>query len=232
MASSHKQPNPQKKHPEFGHLPLSTSGPQDCALTGSALLKTPYFNKGVAFPAEERSKFKLTGLLPQNVQTLDQQVKRAYQQYSSRQDALAKNTFMTSLAEQNQVLYFSVSTFDTLRSLLPLQVLRRERFRHVTIVWSRDVFFWLSPATCEIATRDCPYKLHNYFWKLFHFVCNAPLVYNEFCPVIVSLLLPVDSRSYQRDVFGHLYTHRRRRHSELFETLSKTRGLFSKHRQR
>lgn len=109
MSSHHKQTKPHEKHPKFGHLPLSTSGPQDCALSGSALLNTPYFNKGAAFPAEERKRFKLTGLLPQNVQTLDHQVKRAYQQYSSRQDALAKNTFMTSLAEQNQVLYFRVS---------------------------------------------------------------------------------------------------------------------------
>jgi len=106
MSSAHKQNKPHEKHPEFGHLPLSTSGPQDCALTGSALLNTPYFNKGVAFTREEREQFKLTGLLPQNIQSLEQQVKRAYQQYSTRQDDLAKNTFMTSLAEQNQVLYF------------------------------------------------------------------------------------------------------------------------------
>ncbi|KUJ24671.1 uncharacterized protein LY89DRAFT_693246 [Mollisia scopiformis] len=106
MSSIHKETKPNEKHPQFGHLPLSTSGPQDCALTGSALLNTPYFNKGAAFPSNERKQFKLTGLLPQDVHNLDQQVKRAYQQYSSRQDALAKNTFMTSLAEQNQVLYF------------------------------------------------------------------------------------------------------------------------------
>jgi hypothetical protein len=109
MSSTHKATKPHEKHPQFGHLPLSTSGPQDCALSGSALLNTPYFNKGVAHTREEREQFKLTGLLPQNIQTLDQQVKRAYQQYSTRQDDLAKNTFMTSLAEQNQVLYFKVS---------------------------------------------------------------------------------------------------------------------------
>jgi malate dehydrogenase (oxaloacetate-decarboxylating) len=113
MSSYHKETKPHEKHPKFGHLPLSTSGPQDCALTGSALLNTPYFNKGAAFPAEERKQFKLTGLLPQNVQTLDQQVKRAYQQYSTRQDALAKNTFMTSLGYQNEVLYFRVSLIST-----------------------------------------------------------------------------------------------------------------------
>jgi len=106
MSSTHKVTKPHEKHPRFGHLPLSTSGPQDCALVGSALLNTPYFNKGAAFPADERSTFKLTGLLPQNVATIEQQVKRAYQQYSTRHDDLAKNTFMTSLAEQNQVLYF------------------------------------------------------------------------------------------------------------------------------
>jgi malate dehydrogenase (oxaloacetate-decarboxylating) len=109
ISSIHKATKLEEKHPRFGHLPLSTSGPQDCALIGTALLNTPYFNKGAAFPAEERKQFKLTGLLPQNVQTLDQQVKRAYQQYSSRQDDLAKNTFMTSLFEQNQVLYYRVS---------------------------------------------------------------------------------------------------------------------------
>ena len=36
-------------------------------------------------------------------------MKRAYQQYSSRPDALAKNTFMTSMKDQNEVLYYRVS---------------------------------------------------------------------------------------------------------------------------
>jgi len=117
MSSKHKQTKLHEKHPKFGHLPLSTSGPQDCALTGSALLNTAYFNKGVAFTLGERRQFNLTALLPQNVQTLEQQAQRAYQQYSTRRDNLAKNTFMTSLSEQNQVLYFRVGCallFNTL----------------------------------------------------------------------------------------------------------------------
>ncbi|KAH8719132.1 hypothetical protein GQ44DRAFT_751741 [Phaeosphaeriaceae sp. PMI808] len=91
---------------KFAHLPLSTSGPQETSLTGNALLRTPYFNKGSAFTKEERDTFKLHGLLPSNIQTLDEQVKRAYTQYSSRPNDLAKNTFMTSLKEQNEVLYY------------------------------------------------------------------------------------------------------------------------------
>jgi malate dehydrogenase (oxaloacetate-decarboxylating) len=33
-------------------------------------------------------------------------VKRAYEQYSSRPNDIAKNTFMTSMKEQNEVLYY------------------------------------------------------------------------------------------------------------------------------
>ena len=113
ISSAHKASNPDLRHPKFGNLPLSTSGPQDCALRGTALLVTPYFNKGAGFTAAERREFGLTGLLPQNVQTLDQQVKRAYEQYKSRSDPLAKNTFMTSLAVQNQVLFYRVSVCRT-----------------------------------------------------------------------------------------------------------------------
>jgi len=75
------------------------------------LLNHPYFNKGSAFTQQERHDFGLSGLLPSNVQTLEQQVQRAYQQYSSRQDDLAKNTFLSSMKEQNEVLFFKVRRF-------------------------------------------------------------------------------------------------------------------------
>ncbi|PTB66021.1 malate dehydrogenase [Trichoderma citrinoviride] len=99
---------PSNKPTKFSHLPLSTTGPLDCALAGTALLNSPTFNKGSAFPLSERREFNLTGLLPANVQSLDNQVKRAYQQYQSRSDALDKNTFLTSLKDQNEVLFFKL----------------------------------------------------------------------------------------------------------------------------
>ncbi|KAJ9151630.1 Malic enzyme [Coniochaeta hoffmannii] len=98
----------QKKTSKFGHLPLATSGPIECALKGTPLLNHPYFNKGSAFTKEERETFELTGLLPPSVQTLEQQVQRAYQQYSTRPDDLAKNTFLSSMKEQNEVLYYKL----------------------------------------------------------------------------------------------------------------------------
>ncbi|KAH8887165.1 hypothetical protein GQ53DRAFT_874192 [Thozetella sp. PMI_491] len=93
---------------KFAHLPLHTSGPLECAMKGSVLLQHPFFNKGSAFTTQERHDFELTGLLPQSVQSLEQQVQRTYQQYASRPDDLAKNTFLTSMKYQNEVLYFKL----------------------------------------------------------------------------------------------------------------------------
>lgn len=108
---SHSQ-NPQDEQAQngskFSHLPLSTSGPLECALKGTVLLNHPYFNKGSAFTKEERRDFALHGLLPPHIQSLEQQVQRAYEQYCSQPNDLAKNTFMTSMKEQNEVLFYRV----------------------------------------------------------------------------------------------------------------------------
>lgn len=103
----------------FCYLPLSTTGPIECSLTGQALLETPAFNKGSGFPASERKAFHLTGLLPARVGTLDDQVKRAYEQYLERRTPLGKNTFMTSLKDQNEVLYYRL-ILDHVKELFPI----------------------------------------------------------------------------------------------------------------
>ncbi|KAL5046150.1 hypothetical protein BDW71DRAFT_197872 [Aspergillus fruticulosus] len=90
----------------FRHLPRAAHGPIKCPYKGAALLGNATYNKGSAHPEHERREFNLHGLLPPNIQTLDEQVERAYQQYKSRPDDLAKNTFMASMKAQNQVLYY------------------------------------------------------------------------------------------------------------------------------
>ena len=42
------------------------------------------------------------------MQTLEEQVDRGYDQYTSRRDDLAKNVFMTSMGQQNAVLYYRI----------------------------------------------------------------------------------------------------------------------------
>ena len=45
-------------------------------LKGQALLDDPAGSKGTAFTADERAKYRLEGLLPHAVETLDRQVER------------------------------------------------------------------------------------------------------------------------------------------------------------
>ncbi|QIW98744.1 hypothetical protein AMS68_004262 [Peltaster fructicola] len=103
----------------FSHLPLSTTGPIDCAVSGAALLNTSYLNKGSAFSEDEREEFNLVGLLPEKVNTLDQQARRAYDQYSVRRSAIGKNTFMMSMKDQNEVLYYRLIQ-DHLKEMFPV----------------------------------------------------------------------------------------------------------------
>ncbi|KAG0153670.1 Malic enzyme [Penicillium digitatum] len=92
---------------KFRNLPRA-AGPLICPYKGTSLLKSSQFNKGSGFPDNERSTFKLHSLLPPNIQTLDEQVQRAYQQYKTRADDLAKNTFLASMKAQNEVLYYKL----------------------------------------------------------------------------------------------------------------------------
>ncbi|KAL4783714.1 hypothetical protein BJX76DRAFT_245009 [Aspergillus varians] len=92
----------------FSHLPRAAHGPMKCPYQGAPLLGNAAYNKGSAHPENERKAFKLHGLLPPNIQTLEEQVERAYQQYRSRPSDLAKNTFMASMKTQNLVLYYKL----------------------------------------------------------------------------------------------------------------------------
>ena len=77
------------------------------ALRGDALLTSPRWNKGTAFTTEERHAFGLTGRLPYRVNTVEEQVERAYDQLQGRSD-IGKNSFLQSMKAQNWVLYYSL----------------------------------------------------------------------------------------------------------------------------
>jgi len=79
-------------------------------LSGDQLLNCPQLNKGTAFTQEERLQLGLLGKLPHRVETLEEQVKRAYEQYKSYTDPKQKNLFLLDLYATNQVLFFKLAT--------------------------------------------------------------------------------------------------------------------------
>lgn len=77
-------------------------------LTGKQLLMTTLLNKGTAFSAAERDIFKLHGKLPYCIETLEQQVKRTYAQYSRYTIDLSKNIYLNDLRDRNETLFYAL----------------------------------------------------------------------------------------------------------------------------
>jgi len=70
------------------------------------LLDTPLLNKGTAFSDTERTQFGLHGLLPPHVETLEEQVVRAYEAYARKQDDLERHIYLRALQDNNEVLFY------------------------------------------------------------------------------------------------------------------------------
>ena len=66
---------------------------------GRSLLEDPYLNKGTAFTLEERRAFGIEGRLPQRVETLEEQVARAYEQYQRFTNSLNKYMYLRGLQD-------------------------------------------------------------------------------------------------------------------------------------
>ncbi|MFO9054807.1 NAD-dependent malic enzyme [Legionella pneumophila serogroup 3] len=90
------------RDPQTGELYIETS------LCGKPLLTTPQLNKGTAFTQEERKDFGLLGKLPHRVETLDEQVKRAYLQYSSYTTRLQQHIYLNNLHDKNQIVFYKL----------------------------------------------------------------------------------------------------------------------------
>jgi malate dehydrogenase (oxaloacetate-decarboxylating) len=71
---------------------------------GSAVLASPMLNRGTAFTLAERQALGLTGLLPDGFSTIEGQLARLYAQYRRQPDDLAKNLYLASLRDRNEVL--------------------------------------------------------------------------------------------------------------------------------
>ncbi|MGH9662973.1 MAG: NAD-dependent malic enzyme [Bryobacteraceae bacterium] len=86
---------------------------------GAELLTSPVWNKGTAFTAEERSAFGLHGLLPPDVETLDQQALRAYDAYLAYGTNLGRHINLRALQDTNEVLFYRL-LLDHIEEMMPV----------------------------------------------------------------------------------------------------------------
>lgn len=86
---------------------------------GPSLLETPLLNKGSAFTREERISFNLTGLLPPRYETIEEQVRRAYMQYSSFETPMNKHIYLRAIQDNNETVFYRLLA-DHIEEMMPI----------------------------------------------------------------------------------------------------------------
>ena len=76
--------------------------------TGFELLNDPFLNKGTAFTQEERQKYGLVGLLPPNIQTIEEQAEQAYVLFQQYPDLETKRHYLMRLFSENRTLFYNL----------------------------------------------------------------------------------------------------------------------------
>src|SRR6476469_5696626 len=88
-------------------------------LDGIALLRLTLTNKGTAFTEAERIELGLDGLLPPQINTLEQQMDRAYKGFCDAGPPIAKYQYLRGLQERNEILFYALLERH-LREMLPI----------------------------------------------------------------------------------------------------------------
>jgi malate dehydrogenase (oxaloacetate-decarboxylating) len=102
---------------------------------GMDILNRQGLNKGTAFTDEERSKLGLRGILPPHVETLEEQVVRAYEAYKRKDDDLERHIYLRALQDTNEVLFYRL-LLDHIEEMTPIVytpvvALACEQFSHI-----------------------------------------------------------------------------------------------------
>jgi len=102
---------------------------------GMELLDSPLLNKGTAFGDEERTAFRLHGLLPPHIETLDEQAVRAYEAFDRKTDDLERHIYLRALQDTNEVLFYRL-LLEHIAEMMPLVytptvALACEQFSHI-----------------------------------------------------------------------------------------------------
>ncbi len=86
---------------------------------GRDILENPLLNKGTAFTMQERRKYGLLGLLPPHVESLEQQVRRAYEAFLVKPDDLERHIYLRNLQDTNETLFYRLID-EHLTEMMPI----------------------------------------------------------------------------------------------------------------
>jgi malate dehydrogenase (oxaloacetate-decarboxylating) len=98
---------------------FSPDPPIKTALTGYDLINTPLFNKGTAFTEPERDTFRLHGLLPPHIGSLDDQVARRLKALRAFETDFERYAFLRDVQDTNETLFYALLVRN-IEEMLPL----------------------------------------------------------------------------------------------------------------
>jgi malate dehydrogenase (oxaloacetate-decarboxylating) len=115
------------------------------SLTGYDLINKPMLNKGMAFTAGERDTFRLHGLLPPHVGTIEEQAERRLKILRAFSTDFERYAFLRDLQDTNETLFYHVLVHH-LDELLPLVYTPTvgEGCQHFSEIWRKPRGLFLS----------------------------------------------------------------------------------------
>ncbi len=91
----------------------------DVRVVGDTLLRCPLTNKGTAFTTAERAELGLVGLLPPRVESLEEQVARAYSAFLRAPTSLGRYQLLRRVQDTNEILFYALLERH-IREMMPI----------------------------------------------------------------------------------------------------------------
>ena len=118
----------------------------EVAKRGKELLWDALLNKGTAFTEEERETFGLAGLLPSQVNTIEDQTERTYHAITRKPEPLEQYIGLRALQDRNETLFYRLLT-DHLEEFMPIVYTPTvgDAGFHFSQIFRRGRGVWITP---------------------------------------------------------------------------------------